>query len=333
MKLLAILLLLSSLVPGVRAAAGDVRTTTPPFGRVLQGTIGRHPVEMYLEGEPWKDADGPIYSLWGYYYYTRPGEVARSPVDGLRVEGRIDAAGRFTLEETDVDVRPTGTLTGQLVVDARGRLPRIRLTGTWSHDGRRLPFSIGEPPAPRVPYAVSTTWFQTVNAELATDIAIECPRIEGTKGADAFNALVEAHARQAAKDFEKSVEEWEWDGEGDRPFSTLTVRCDVAFASPSMVSIRFHEYYSPHYMTIWPLRTRWGITFDLERGREVALAEALGPEGVARLEPTFDRLSAGKSWAADVAEFDDPAKPTAWNLRPDGVSVYYLGDRRNGGYV
>src|SRR5262245_42255247 len=136
-------LLLSAALAGAQAGAArpnDARTSTSNFGAVLTGTIGSHPVEMYLEGEAWGGPDDPIYSLWGYYFYTKPGPVAHAPSDGLSIEGRLDAAGWMDLEE-QTDTGVTGHLRGRLVVDTTSGRPVARIDGTWTsqNNGRQLP--------------------------------------------------------------------------------------------------------------------------------------------------------------------------------------------------
>jgi hypothetical protein len=78
--------------------------------RFLSGTIGKAPVVVMLQ------RDGATISGW--YLYLRYGK-------DIQLEGKIDAAGNFTLNETDY---PHPAITGIL----RGAVHGAQWTGTWS---------------------------------------------------------------------------------------------------------------------------------------------------------------------------------------------------------
>jgi hypothetical protein len=337
MRTAVALLLLAALAPSAPAAAGDVRTSLSLPGSVLTGTIGSHKVEMYLEGAGWEGPEGPSYSLWGYYHYVTPGAVARAPFDCLLIEGPVDARGRFVLEEEeyrDGDRVATGALSGRIVVDARAPRPTVRVEGTWSGRGRRLPFSLAESREGALGYTIEAAAIADGDDATQSSFSVSYPRMAGAGPHVAgFNRIVDEHVQRLIAGFrdDVAIDEDDEDRERGRTISSMRLSFDVSYASRSVVSIRFHEYYSPFWYLAWPARSRWGITYDLERGREVELEDVVGADAALECTPTARRLAEGRYWAADLEESGGLVEPYSWNLRPDGVSVYYSVDRRNGG--
>jgi hypothetical protein len=341
------LLLSAALLPAPAAPATppDARTSTPQFGAVLTGTVGARPVEMYLEGDAWDDLGESTYSLWGYYFYTKPGAFARAPVDGLSLEGHIDKDGRMEIDERTY-VEPTGRFVGRLVVDTSSGRPVVRIDGTWTSakGGRALPFSLAEPRHAKVAYRVASKSIAESTPEPGEDdedaptleykIECEVPRLSGAgPAADAaFNRLVDERIAKEIATFKEDATQPVEEGQDSSGLSFLNVHFDVAYMSPTLVSIRFHEYYSPYWYLAWSLRTRWGLTFDLATGREVTLDEALGPGGERERWRLLERLGKGREWETSTLA-DDGKSSIGWNVREDGLSLYYLADRREGGNV
>jgi hypothetical protein len=64
----------------------------------------------------------------------------------------------------------------------------------------------------------------------------------------------------------------------------------------------------------------------------VTLDEALGPGGERERWRLLERLGKGREWETSTLA-DDGKSSIGWNVREDGLSLYYLADRREGGNV
>ena len=105
------------------AALAVCASAHPPY---LTGTVGSAPVFLDL------DLDQAGGKVSGWYYYLRVGKQ-------IRLDGTIDAKGRFLIVETDYN---TNTKTGSFEGTAAG----ARWTGTWRNakGGGALPFALEE---------------------------------------------------------------------------------------------------------------------------------------------------------------------------------------------
>lgn len=303
------------------------------FSVSLQGTIGKHEVEMYLlrSGE----------DLSGTYFYATVGT-------DIDISGKIDESNSFTLTESDENEKATGVFTGKLIEQKAGAETTYSIKGSWTKpDGSgALPFSLTEQRFDVGPGTKITS--QKINKENAKpkySVEIEYPQIEGSSssGVKSFNQTIRSWATKQAADFSKDAASNDADSSPDDMGSDLSIGYEVSYASPTLISIIFSvSNYSagaahPNHFTAT-------VNYSLAAGKELKLADLFRP-GAAYL-PVLSRYCIARlkkrlGPESDADWINKGAAPDAnnylsWNLTgkmlvvtfdPYQVAAYAAGDQ------
>jgi Protein of unknown function (DUF3298)/Deacetylase PdaC len=296
-------------------AQGDKR---PGEFKTFRGSLGKYRVQMRLR------RDGN--AIAGTYFY----EHVKTD---LRLEGTIDAAGRFTLREFDAGGAQTGLFDGAWGTVSEED-PEVSLSGQWSRpDGtHKMEFSLNEMSLNFAGGArLLTREIKESDKRHNYAIDVAYPQIEGMPAARVagFNEAARSLAAKEAADFRKSMADYE---QGSRPDngSSLDVDYYVDYADDDLVSVGFNEdsFYSgaahPNHATIV-------LNYDLKAGRALRLADLFEP-GSPYLKVISDYCMAKLKGDSDLGSDDEwikeGASPKAanyrsWLVKKDGLEITF----------
>lgn len=264
---IALLLVVLFFLPASAQTQTPTRNESSEW-RSFRGTVGKSKVQMRLRREG--DA------LDGSYFYER------SKGGSLRLEGKVEGDGKFTLREFDAAGAQTGLFKGTW--DDEEREQEVYLTGQWSRpDGtRQTEFSLAEAfVALREGARIVTREMKDADRRASFEINVEYPQLEGlaAAGAAGFNEAARALAAKEVADFRKGVAEYRADYKGAKPEgpgNSLDVGYYVDYADDNLISIGFTEdtYYAgaahPNHATVV-------LNYDLKAGRALRLADLFRP--------------------------------------------------------
>lgn len=250
----------------VLASAQSQAPAQPGEWKSFRGTVGKSKVQMRLR----RGGD----ALEGSYFYER------SKGGSLRLEGKVEPDGHFTLREFDAAGAQTGLFKGTWDNDEQQQ--ELYLTGQWSRpDGtRQTEFSLAEMfVAFHAGARIVTREMKDADRRMNFEISVEYPQVEGLPAAAGFNEAARALAAKEAADFRKGVADYRADYRGEKPQgpgNSLDLGYYVDYADDSLISVGFTEdtYYAgaahPNHATVV-------LNYDLKAGRALRLTDLFRP--------------------------------------------------------
>jgi len=312
---------------------GTIRAQTKKF----EGRIGRSRFEMTLRREAGR--------LDGSYFYTRIGGA-----NSLSLHGKIDADGKFVMQEFDASGTQTGEFSG--VWEEEADEPGATLEGEWEKTNAKEPqhFSASEQMIFFTGnWRINTKELKESFKTKRLDITAEYPELVGANGtSDAgFNQVVRARVTQNIAHFKKEFFALPAEYLKRIPREETNycdISYDIVYADDDLISVNFaSDSYSggahpSHYF--------FTITYDLKQNRELKLADLFKP-GARYLELISDyairdlqsRKVPGSDENAGLAQdiFKDGALPKAenyarWNITRKGL-MFTFNEYQVGAYV
>lgn len=295
-------------------------------GMRFKGTVGESKIEMTLRRE--KDR------LEGSYFYQKSGGA-----NSLKLTGKIDESGKFTLQEFDAAGKQTGEFSGTWKNEPNE--PGASLEGEWKKpkSADSLGFwaseqmiSFSSPAA-----QINTKTVKESNKPKRFDVSVEYPELVGVANAAGFNALAQKRANEPVAGFKKDMlaqkaEDLKYLPEGMNNY--LETNYAVEYADEDLISINFiNSFFTGgahpnHYYST--------LTYDLKNGKEIKLAELFKPGAkyldkiaefsLADLRSRTDESGESLGLATDM--WAEGAAPTAenydsWNLTKKGLLITF----------
>ena len=243
----------------------EAAATQPRIGMLFRGTVADAKVEMDIK------RDGE--ALTGSYFYLKSGSSNR-----LNLEGKISSNGSFTIQETDAAGKSTGQFQGKWKDDPNES--GAVLEGEWLRPGQKADgkaFYAWE----QMLYFSSTSLAtreikESVKAKKAT-LNAEYPELSGGANDEKFNKIVKERIVRSLADFKKDLSSMSADdvkmmGEMG---AYIDVGYDVEYADDNMISVNFGE--DTFLGGAHPNHGTFTLTYDLNQGREVKLADLFKP--------------------------------------------------------
>ncbi len=306
-------------------------STAANFGRqtaesLFKGIIYDAKFEMSLR----RDGD----KLSGSYFYVKSGGANR-----LKLDGTIDASGKFVLRETDAAGKTTGEFTGTWTEDA-------------NHSGATLEGEWRKPKAtePLVFMATEQLIYFTGAAKITDSriseavkpkrltLSAEYPQLSGAANADGFNQLVKTRVTNEIAAFKKqmlavSAEDLKFLPAGVNNY--IDIGYDVEYADNDFVSVtllrsEFTGGAHPNYNFLT-------VNYDLKNNREIKLGDLfkpgtkyLGTISALAMKDLQNRKDAESGENRGLAQdiFADGALPkpenyARWNLTKKGLQFTF----------
>lgn len=309
----------------VNAVGGNTLLTETKYFKGSIGTSLDLQMKLYRTGD----------QLSGSYFYQRIGSR-------INLRGKIEADGRFVLDEFDPAGKQTGVFKGLWTVDAQDGL--IRLAGNWSKppgekgSDKMTAFSVQEEPiALSGDVDLSAKQIKETNKKLMYEIAAQYPQFSGGNNPnfEKFNQAVRASVTKRVAEFKKDMEAEE--GEELRPEgsmgSDLTIGYEIALAQDDVVSVRF-DVGSYYQGAAHPNSYTDVINYDLKNGKQLNLADLFKPGSkylqaiatYAIAELKKQSAAAGNSLPDDMIE--SGASPSAknyqsWKITRKGLGIHF----------
>ena len=309
----------------VNAVGGNTLLTETKYFKGSIGTSLDLQMKLYRTGD----------QLSGSYFYQRIGSR-------INLRGKIEADGRFVLDEFDPAGKQTGVFKGLWTVDAQDGL--IRLAGNWSKppgekgSDKMTAFSVQEEPiALSGDVDLSAKQIKETNKKLMYEIAAQYPQFSGGNNPnfEKFNQAVRASVTKRVAEFKKDMEAEE--GEELRPEgsmgSDLTIGYEIALAQDDVVSVRF-DVGSYYQGAAHPNSYTDVVNYDLKNGKQLNLADLFKPGSkylqaiatYAIAELKKQSAAAGNSLPDDMIE--SGASPSAknyqsWKITRKGLGIHF----------
>ena len=309
----------------VNAVGGNTLLTETKYFKGSIGTSLDLQMKLYRTGD----------QLSGSYFYQRIGSR-------INLRGKIEADGRFVLDEFDPAGKQTGVFKGLWTVDAQDGL--IRLAGNWSKppgekgSDKMTAFSVQEEPiALSGDVDLSAKQIKETNKKLMYEIAAQYPQFSGGNNPnfEKFNQAVRASVTKRVAEFKKDMEAEE--GEELRPEgsmgSDLTIGYEIALAQDDVVSVRF-DVGSYYQGAAHPNSYTDVINYDLKNGKQLNLGDLFKPGSkylqaiatYAIAELKKQSAAAGNSLPDDMIE--SGASPSAknyqsWKITRKGLGIHF----------
>jgi Protein of unknown function (DUF3298) len=252
-------------LPAQASAQTPARSSSGEW-KSFRGTVGKNRVQMRLR----RAGD----ALDGSYFYER------SKGGSLRLEGKVEGEGHFTLREFDAAGAQTGLFKGTW--DDEEQEQEVYLTGRWSRpDGtRQTEFSLAEMfLALRAGARIITRELKDADKRMNIEISIEYPQLEGLPAAAGFNDAARALAAKEAADFRKGVADYLADYKDKPPSDLLNLRdlgYYVVYADDNLISVGFTEV-TNYAGAAHPNTATVVLNYDLKAGRTLRLADLFRP--------------------------------------------------------
>lgn len=309
----------------VNAVGGNTLLTETKYFKGSIGTSLDLQMKLYRTGD----------QLSGSYFYQRIGSR-------INLRGKIEADGRFVLDEFDPAGKQTGVFKGLWTVDAQDGL--IRLAGNWSKppgekgSDKMTAFSVQEEPiALSGDVDLSAKQIKETNKKLMYEIAAQYPQFSGGNNPnfEKFNQAVRASVTKRVAEFKKDMEAEE--GAELRPEgsmgSDLRIGYEIALAQDDLVSVRF-DVGSYYQGAAHPNSYTDVINYDLKNGKQLNLADLFKPGSkylqviatYAIAELKKQSAAAGNSLPDDMIE--SGASPSAknyqsWKITRKGLGIHF----------
>jgi hypothetical protein len=321
--------------PKIEQNAGENNgASNPPIGAATQqtggtrfkGTIAESRFEMTLR----RDRD----RIEGSYFYLKSGSA-----NSLKLAGKIDQSGKFTLQEFDAAGKQTGEFSGVwknepneagATLEGEWRKPKAA-EGTMFWANEQM-ISFSSPAA-----QINTKTVSESNKPKRFDVNVEYPELTGVPNAAGFNILARKLATQPIAGFKKDMlaqtaEDLKYLPEGMNNY--MEIGYSVEYADEDLISVNFiNSLYTGgahpnHYYST--------LTYDLKNGKEIKLAELFKPGAkyldkiaeysIADLRSRSDESGESLGLATDM--WAEGASPTAenyeaWNITKKGLMITF----------
>ncbi|HYP50617.1 MAG TPA: DUF3298 domain-containing protein [Pyrinomonadaceae bacterium] len=320
--------------PKIEQNAGDNGVSNLPIGAAAQqtggtrfkGTIAESRFEMTLR----RDRD----RIEGSYFYLKSGSA-----NSLKLSGKIDQSGKFTLQEFDAAGKQTGEFSGTwknepneagATLEGEWRKPKAA-EGTMFWANEQM-ISFSSPAA-----QINTKTVSESNKPKRFNVNVEYPELVSLPNAAGFNALARKLATQPIAGFKKDMlaqtaEDLKYLPEGMSNY--MEIGYSVEYADEDLISVNFiNSLYTGgahpnHYYST--------LTYDLKNGREIKLAELFKPGAkyldkiaeysIADLRSRSDESGESLGLATDM--WAEGAAPTAenyeaWNITKKGLMITF----------
>ncbi len=288
--------------------------------KTFRGMINGIGFEMKLV----RDGD----KLSGSYFYTKIGKP-------LKLSGKIEKDGKFTLEESDENGKKTGVWSGTWKEDENAA--GIALEGSWKKpsdsDGDSLSFYATEQVvnfAGNVKFTDKT--IKEKQAEKRSEIFATYPEISGVDSAEKFNSVIKNRVNGLIDAYKKQLADYSVEDVKNLPAEVgleQQIGYDVIMANNDFVSLLLSDYAylgGAHGMTTYS-----PVNYDLKNNRELQLADIFEPNSgylkmlseysIADLKKRVGEMSddewIGKGASADKDNFSN------WNLTKKGLLITF----------
>lgn len=291
--------------------------------KIFRGMINGIGFEMKLA----RDGD----KLSGSYFYTKVGKP-------LKLSGKIDKSGKFTLEETDEKGKKTGEWSGTWKEDENAA--GIALEGSWKKpsdsEGDSLSFYATEQVVNftgNIKFTDKTVKEnQTAKRSEIFAVYPEISGVESAASAEKFNSVIKNKVTELIDAYKKQVADYSEEDVKNLPAEVgleQQIGYDVIMANNDFVSLLFSDYAylgGAHGMT-----TYLPINYDLKNNRELQLADIFEPNSgylktlseysIADLKKRVGDMSddewISKGAGADKENFGN------WNLTKKGLLITF----------
>lgn len=307
----------SNTTQNVDADSGEQKKAVKnPNEKTFRGMINGIEFQMNLvrEGD----------ALSGSYFYTKVGK-------DLKLAGKIEKNGKFTLQETNDKDKKTGEWNGTWKEEANS--PGILLEGEWNkpNDKDKLGFFATEQVIEFAGDAKFTNKIIKENDKSKrSELYVVYPEISGVDSATAtkFNSLVKNLVTDLNKSYKEQVAEYSSEDIKNLPeYVGLSseVGYDVVLANDDFISLIFSDYVflgGAHGNTGYST-----VNYDLKNNKEIKLADLFEPKSdylkiiseysIADLKKRVGEMSddewISKGAGADAGNFQ------SWNLTKKGL--------------
>lgn len=266
--------------------------------------------------------------LSGSYFYTKIGKP-------LKLSGRIEKDGKFTLDEFDESGKKTGVWSGTWTEDENAA--GIALEGSWRKpsqtDGESLSFYATEQVinfAGDVKFIDKT--IKEKKAEKRSEIFAVYPEISGVESAGKFNSVVKNRVNELIAGYKKQLADYSAEDIKSMPKEIgleQQIGYDVVMGNNDFVSLLFSDYAymgGAHGMTTYS-----PVNYDLKNNRELQLADIFEPNSgylktiseysIADLKKRVGDMSddewIGKGAGAEMENYSN------WNLTKKGLMITF----------
>jgi hypothetical protein len=270
----------------------------------------------------------------GSYFYLKSGSA-----NSLKLTGKIDQSGKFTLQEFDAAGKQTGEFSGTwknepnesgATLEGEWRKPKAA-EGTMFWANEQM-ISFASPAA-----QINTKTIKESNKPKRFDVNVEYPELTGVPNAAGFNALVQKRASEPIAGFKKDMlaqtaEDLKYLSAGMNNY--LETNYAVEYADEDLISVSFiNSFFTGgahpnHYYST--------LTYDLKNGKEIKIAELFKPSvkyldkiaeySINDLRSRTDESGESLGLATDM--WAEGAAPTAenydaWNLTKKGLMITF----------
>lgn len=327
---------------GVQEGSGEDAGKNEPKERAenktaksFRGMINGTEFEMNLarEGE----------NLSGTYFYPKVGKE-------LKLSGKIDDAGKFTLEETDENGKKSGDWRGTWKDDRNSA--GIVLEGDWKKPADSYDQSLGFYADEQIVEFTGDAKFitKTINekdASKRSDIFAQYLEIDGVdeKSAAKFNSVIKDKVTGFTNSFKKQLSEYAAEDlkySGETRNSENYISYNVVLANNDLASVvlsSYQFYGGAHGMTVYS-----SVNYDLKNNKELKLAELFEPDSdyvkaisdysIAELKKTLGEMQndelindgAGAK-AENFSNWNLTKKGLMFTFEPYQVAAYAAGTR------
>ena len=288
--------------------------------RVFRGYIADKRISMKLKRDGGK--------LYGTYFYQRIGK-------DLRLDGRIDAEGKFTLTESDAKGAKTGEFSGRWKTDEDGG---ATLEGEWINPKTKENWAFYATEE-IIEFSGSARFVSKISAETNKpklfEITAEYPELTGISPpiAAKFNQLVKDAVLRETGNFRKNMMSQTAE---DLKFAKergvnnyLEMSYTVELANDKIISVSFAN--STYTGGAHPNHYSLTINFDLQTGREIKLADLFKPNSTYLKVISDYSIEALKEKAGDMTDDEwiatgagpETKNFESWNIKKTGILINF----------
>lgn len=298
--------------------------TNLDFSRTLDGSVGQYKISMRLR-RTGNDLSGT------YEYVTaRPRQI-----NFLDLQGKVDRAGNFTLQEMDPNGKATGTFKGRLPAD----LAKLRLEGTWTKTGSQqtLPFTLTEGTLTMDGQPLQIIYKDLKEEKKAIKYLGEAhyPQITGSTDPRVvrLNRDIENLVKKGINGFAKDLAEnydpqmlKELDPEAQT--SSIDIDAEMVTATDNLFSVFFAEM-TYNAGAAHPNHGSSVINYDLRTGRLLRLADLFKPRSnyLSRISQicigVFKKDKVSEAEWVERGAGANAENYQSWNITPHGLLITF----------
>lgn len=232
----------------------------------FKGTIATASFEMTLQ------RDGERLS--GSYFYVKSGSAYP-----LNLDGKIDASGKFSMQETDASGKKTGEFSGEWKEDENEA--GVTLEGEWKKPtAKETQFFAASEQMIFFSGAMKITDSRINESVKAKrlDLSAEYPQLNGTANVAGFNQLVKTRITKEIADFRKLMSATTAEDLKTLPPDInyyIDIGYDIEYADDDFISASFVR--SEFTGGVHPNYNFLTVNYDLKNNRELKLADLFKP--------------------------------------------------------